>query len=162
MAEATTIKTEENKTASKVKAAPKRRTAARKTTARKTTTRKPAARKTTARKTTRKAAARKQETFFDKAQQSGRRVFLASLGVYGKLFDEAEDQLKAARKRAEARRKQADKLYAELIKRGEKLEKEAKKSIDDIELPKEWDKQVEKARGAFDDIKDTLKLNRAA
>jgi hypothetical protein len=161
------IMAEQTTTAAK-KAAPKRKTAARKTAARKTTAaRKPAARKAAPRKAARKA----QPEFTAKAQETSRKLFLAGLGVYGKVFDGVEEQLKSAEKRMEQRRKKADKLYAELVKRGEKLEKDTRKSIDELELPelklpkmdrKELEAQLEKARARFNDLKDSFGIKSAA
>lgn len=137
------------------KAAPKRKTATRKTAARKTT-----ARKTTARKVnTRATATRKRvESNASKAQENSRKLFLAGLGVYGKLFDNVEDQLKAAEKRMENRRKEANKLYNELVKRGTKVEKEARKTLDEmpkpeLKMPKEVEARIEKAKGRLDDLR---------
>jgi len=70
------------------------------------------------------------------AQETGRTVFLAGLGIYGKVYDQAQEQISSLPKQLEDRRKKADKIYKELVKRGEKLEKDAKSAMQDIELPK--------------------------
>jgi uncharacterized coiled-coil DUF342 family protein len=129
--------------------------------------RKPATRKAAARKpAVRKTAKKTDSNITNKAQETARELFLAGLGVYGKVFDEVEDQLKNAEKRMEARRKKADKLYNELVKRGEQLEKEARKSLDDIELPrfqrKDLEQQLEKARDRFAELKDSFGSKKAA
>jgi len=146
------------------KATPKRATTA-KTTARKTATRKTTVRKT-AKATASKRSKKVQLTAVEQAQEIGRKIYLAGLGVYGKVFDSVEDQLKVAEKNAEARRKSADKLVTELVKRGEKLEKQAKKSIDGIELPgidrAEIDLQLEKAKDRLNELKDSLNFRSAA
>ncbi len=147
------------------KAAPK--AAAKKTAARK----KPAVKKTAARKpaSKKKATATKAAPKFGgQLQENGRKVFLAGLGFYGKLFDEAESRMEENRKRIEQNRKKADKLYSELVKRGEKVEKNAKKSIDGIDLPKlpEFDlsieEQLEKAKARFEDLRDQVSFKKAA
>jgi polyhydroxyalkanoate synthesis regulator phasin len=173
MAEANTATTA-TKAAPKRKAAAKRKSPARKTAAkkapakRKVTARKAPAKKTAARKTSKKAA----PDFASRARESGRRAFLASLGFYGKAFDQVQDQFTSLQDQLEERRNKADKLYAELVKRGEKVEKDAKKAVDDIEMPKleldgltdraKLDEQLDKARARFDELKDSLSFKSAA
>jgi len=150
------------------KAKPKaRKTTARKTTARKTVTRKAATRNTTARKAApRKTAAKAQPTALEQAQELTRKLYLVSLGVYGVVFDSVEEQVKAVEERVTSSRKSADKVVNNLVKRGEKLEKEARKSIDDIDLPTfdraEFDKQLEKAKERFEELKETINIRSAA
>jgi hypothetical protein len=74
--------------------------------------------------------------FAAKAQEAGRNAFLASLGFYGKAYDQAQEQFSNMQDQLEARRKKADKLYKELVKRGQKVEKDAKVALKEIELPK--------------------------
>ncbi len=145
------------------KAAPKRKTAAKKTVAK----RKPAARKTTARK----AAPKKAPTLQTRVTEAGRSAFLASLGFYGMAFDQVQDQLKSVENELEARRKKADKLYADMVKRGEKVEKQAKNAIDDMEMPKidvpkldrvKLEAQLEKAKARFEELKETVGFKAAA
>jgi len=149
---------------------------ARKTTAKRkpATKRKPAARKTTARKAAPKRSAAKQtnKEFSAIAADAGRNAFLASLGFYGKAFDQAQEQFETLQDRLEKRRKEADKMYKGLVKRGAKVEKEAKKAINDIDLPKielesltdrkNLEAQLEKARARFEDLKDSVSFKRAA
>tara|TARA_B110000503_G_scaffold85816_1_gene130699 strand:+ start:28520 stop:28966 length:447 start_codon:yes stop_codon:yes gene_type:complete len=133
------------------------------TTARKTPTkRKPATKRATAKKAA--------PDFAANAQETGRNVFLAGLGFYGKAYDQAQDQLSEIQKQMVARRKKADKVYKELVKRGEKLEKEAKGAIKDIDLPKlesltdrkKLDAQLKKAKARFEELKDSIRLKSAA
>lgn len=151
------------------KAAPKRKPATR--TAAK---RKPAAR-TAAKRTpaARKSAAKKSASeFATRAQEAGRNAFLASLGFYGKAFDQAQEQFNSLQDQLEDRRKKADKLYKELVKRGKKVEKDAKVAIKDIELPKleldsltdrkKLDKQLEKAKSRFEELKENVGFKTAA
>jgi hypothetical protein len=156
---------EQAKTATK-KAAPKRKPAAkRKPTAAK---RKPVARKTAAKRTTRKST----PDFTARAQEAGRNAFLASLGFYGKAYDQAQDQFTSIQDQLEERRKKADKMYKELVKRGKKVEKDAKGAIDDIDLPKleldsltdrkKLEKQLDKAKARFDELKDSVSFKSAA
>jgi len=72
----------------------------------------------------------------------------------------------------EARRNKTDKAYKELVKRGAKVEKTAKKAINEIELPKleldnltdrkKLDAQLKKAKARFEELKDTLNFKAAA
>ncbi|RLA55966.1 MAG: hypothetical protein DRQ98_03595 [Gammaproteobacteria bacterium] len=147
---------EETKTVTATKAAPKRKPA---TKRKPVTKRKPAAAK---RKPVTKRATRKSTPDFStRAQEAGRNAFLASLGFYGKAFDQAQE-----------RRKKADKMYKELVKRGKKVEKNAKGRIEDIELPKlelnsltdrkKLEKQLDKAKARFEELKETVGFKAAA
>ncbi len=157
MAEAT------EKAAPKTKPAAKRKPAAKKAAAKKTAARKPAARKAAPKKTARKSS----PDFAKRAQEAGRKAFLASLGFYGKAFDQVEEQYSSLQEELEARRKKADKLYNELVKRGEKVEKQAKKAVEDIELPKfeldsltdrkKLEEQLDKAKARFEELRDEFK-----
>jgi uncharacterized coiled-coil DUF342 family protein len=174
-----------SQTASTATAAPKRKTTARKSSPRKTAakrstaTRKTAARKTTragstrAKSTPRKTAARKASPdLAARVQEASRSAFLASLGFYGKAFDQVQEQFTTVQSQLEARRKKADKLYAELVKRGEKVEKQARSAIDDIDLPrleftsiadrKRLEARLEKARKRFADLRDSVSFGSAA
>ena len=158
---------EEAKTAPKkttAKRKPAAKTAAKKATAK----RKPAARKAAPKKTARKAA----PVFSARAQEAYRNAFLASLGFYGKAFDQVQEQFNTLQDQLEARRNKTDKAYKELVKRGAKVEKTAKKAINEIELPKleldnltdlkKLDAQLKKAKARFEDLKDTLNFKAAA
>tara|TARA_R110002073_G_scaffold40872_1_gene115993 strand:- start:13022 stop:13495 length:474 start_codon:yes stop_codon:yes gene_type:complete len=126
--------------------------------------RKPAAKRATAKKAA--------PDFAANAQETGRSVFLASLGFYGKAYDQAQEQLTELQKQMAARRKKADKVYKELVKRGEKLEKDAKGAIKDMELPKleldaltdrkKLDAQLKKAKARFAELKDSARFKSAA
>jgi predicted nuclease with TOPRIM domain len=144
----------------KVKTAPK--TAAKR---KPVTKRKPAAkRKSAARKTT--------PEFASKAQEASRKAFLASLGFYGKAFDQVQEQFNSMQDQMEDRRKKADKLYKELVKRGQKVEKDAKVALKDIDLPKlelesltdrkKLDKQLKKVKTRFAELKETVGFKTAA
>jgi hypothetical protein len=153
---------EETKTATATKAAPKRKPV---------TKRKPAAAK---RKPVTKKRASKKSTpdFAARAQEAGRNAFLASLGFYGKAFDQAQDQFNSMQDQLEERRKKADKMYKELVKRGKKVEKKAKGRFDDIELPKfelnsltdrkKLEKRLDKAKARFEELKETVGFKAAA
>jgi hypothetical protein len=153
---------EETKTATATKAAPKRKPV---------TKRKPAAAK---RKPVTKKRASKKSTpdFAARAQEAGRNAFLASLGFYGKAFDQAQDQFNSMQDQLEERRKKADKMYKELVKRGKKVEKKAKGRFDDIELPKfelnsltdrkKLEKRLDKAKARFEELNETVGFKAAA
>ncbi|MEP0202851.1 MAG: hypothetical protein ABJ084_13970 [Halioglobus sp.] len=159
--------------AEQAKTAPKKTTAKRKpaakTAAKKATAkRKPAARKAAPKKTAKKAA----PVFSTRAQEAYRNAFLASLGFYGKAFDQVQEQFNTMQDQLEARRNKTDKAYKELVKRGTKVEKTAKKAINEIELPKleldnltdrkKLDAQLKKAKARFEELKDTLNFKAAA
>lgn len=155
MAEETKVTTAP-KTAAKRKPATKRKPYAK---------RKPVARKTAAKKKT-------TPEFATKAQEASRKAFLASLGFYGKAFDQAQEQFNSMQDQMEDRRKKADKLYKELVKRGQKVEKDAKVALKDIELPKleldsltdrkKLDKQLKKVKARFAELKQTVGFKAAA
>lgn len=110
--------------------------------------------------------------FTARAQEAGRNAFLASLGFYGKAFDQAQDQFNSMQDQLEERRKKADKMYKELVKRGKKVEKNAKGRFDDIDLPKlelnsltdrkKLEKQLDKAKARFEELKETVGFKAAA
>ncbi len=162
MAEAVETKQEAVKPAAK-KATAKRKPAAKKKAPAK---RKPAAKKAASDKT--KAA----EAFAARAQEAGREAFLASLGFYGKAFDQVQEQFENLQERVEERRKQADELYQELVKRGEKVEADAKGRLESIELPKfelesltdrvKLEEQLEKVKARFEELKDAVRPKSAA
>lgn len=133
--------------------------------------RKPAVKRKPAAK--RKPVAKKaRNEFAAKAQEASRNAFLAGLGFYGKAFDQAQEQYKSIQDQMEDRRKKADKLYKELVKRGQKVEKNARVALKDIELPKleldsltdrkKLDKQLKKVRSRFAELKETVGLKSAA
>jgi len=155
---------EETKTATK--AAPKRKPAAKRKPA---TKRKPVARRKPAVK---RASKKSTPEFAARAQEAGRNAFLASLGFYGKAFDQAQDQFNSMQDQLEERRKKADKMYKELVKRGKKVEKNAKGRFEDIDLPKfeldsltdrkKLEKQLDKAKARFEELKETVGFKTAA
>jgi hypothetical protein len=160
-----TVKKTAKKAAPKRKAPAKRKAVAKKTPAKNTAAkRKPAAKKTAAKKAA--------PDFAAKAKENGRNAFLASLGFYGKAYDQVQDQFTSLQDQLEERRKKAEKAYKELVKRGQKVEKEAKKAVDDIELPKfelesltdrkKLDKQLDKAKARFEELKGSVSFKTAA
>lgn len=150
----------------------KKATAKRKPATRKPAKRKPAAakktaaRKPAAKKTAKKGAQKSTVDFSSRAQEMGRNAFLASLGFYGKAFDQAQDQFDSLQDQLEARRKKADKTYKELVKRGKKVEKNAKDAIEDMDLPKlelesltdrkQLEAQLKKARARFEELRESV------
>ena len=139
------------------------------------TKRKPVATRKTAAKSkpaVKKVSKKSTVDFGARAQEAGRNAFLASLGFYGKAFDQAQEQFDNIQDRMEARRKKADKMYKELVKRGKKVEKNAKSALDDIELPKieldnltdrkKLEKQLKVAKTRFSELKDSVRLKSAA
>jgi hypothetical protein len=123
--------------------------------------------------TARKPAVRKAAPeFAAKAQEAGRNAFLASLGFYGKAYDQAQEQFSNMQDQLEARRKKADKLYKELVKRGQKVEKDAKVALREIELPKleldsltdrkKLEKQLKKVKARLVELKENAGFKTAA
>lgn len=170
-------------TKAKTKASPKRKTTTRKAPAKRKTAAKKSTVRSNVRKVENKAAsyerkAKKASTkveksankLADRAQEAGRKAFLASLGFYGRAFDQAQEQFKSLQEQMEDRRTKASDLYAELVKRGEKVESDAKSAIDDIELPrlesladrKALEAKLEKARVRFSELKDSVSFRSAA
>ena len=98
---------------SKVKTAPKA-AAKRKPAVKKVAAKKPAARKAAPKKAAKKSTV----DFGARAQETGRNAFLASLGFYGKAFDQVQEQFSDLQDQLAARRKKTNKLYTELVKRG--------------------------------------------
>ncbi|MEH6515967.1 MAG: hypothetical protein V7742_04735 [Halioglobus sp.] len=150
------------------KAAPKKAAAKRKPIARKTAAKKVAPKKAAAKKTSKKAT----PDFANRAQEAGRNAFLASLGFYGKAFDQVQDQFNTLQDQLEERRAKADKSYKELVKRGTKVEKNAKGAIKDIEFPKfdldsltdraKLEAQLDKAKARFEELKESVSFKTAA
>jgi hypothetical protein len=143
------------------KPAPKRTPAARKSAARKPAARTPAAKR---------AAPKAGKRFATNAQETGREVFLAGLGFYGKAYDQAQERFEELQKELKARRKNADKVYKELVKRGKKVEKDAKGALDDIEIPgldsltdrKKLEERLKKARARFEEMRKSARTRSAA
>ncbi len=176
MAENTSVPTAKVAKVAKVaKATPKPKAAAKqapvKATAKKVAAKKIVAKKTPIKKTGakgKKAAAKKPVDLRTIALDTGRNAFLAGLGVYGKAYDQMADQLDGIQKqvedaqsRLEVRRKQAESIYDSLVKRGEAVEKEARKAIDDMELDAITDRikleeQMSKAKKRFEELRSKL------
>jgi hypothetical protein len=135
----------------------------------KSTRRKPTVKRKTAVK---RIAPKKTAPELAVVQDTGRTIFLAGLGFYGKAYDQAQEQISILQKQLQERRKKADKLYKELVKRGEKLEKDAKSAIHEIELPKlEFDsltdrkkleQQLKKAKARLNQLKQSVGIKVAA
>ena len=157
---------EELNVVAETKTAVKRKTAAKRKLAAKSKPTKPAGK--------RKSIAKKKAgpDFAAKAQEASRNAFLASLGFYGKAFDQAQEQYSSIQDQMEDRRKKADKLYKELVKRGEKVEKDAKGALKDIELPKleldsltdrkKLEKQLKKVKARLVELKENAGFKTAA
>ena len=165
---ATEANKEVKKAVKKVKVAAKKTAVKGKTAAKKVAAKKPAARKAAPKK----AAKKSTNDFTARAQETGRKAFLASLGFYGKAFDQVQDQFSDLQDQLEARRKKANKTYSDLVKRGEKVEKATKSRIDDIEMPefklesltdrKKLEAQLDKAKSRFTELKDSISFKTAA
>jgi len=163
MAEETTT-TAAPATAAASKPAVKRKPARRKPATR----RKPAAKRKPAPK--RAAPKKAGKAFAANAQETGREVFLAGLGVYGKAYDQAQESLDGLQKKLKSRRKNADKVYKDLVKRGQKVEKDARSAFDDIDMPKldsltdrkKLEQQLKKAKARFQELRKSVRLKSAA
>ena len=123
-----------------------------------------------------KARAAKVETATP--QENVRNVFLAGLGIYGKAFEEAQHQIKENRSKREQRLEKASELFGELVKRGEKVESDARKKLKEFELPelkipelklaeneelrKELRTRLDKARDSFNTLRDAVSVKSGA
>ena len=162
------VKQTATKAATKAKKVVKRKAATKKPTARKVAAKKPTARKAAPKKAAKKAT----KEFTARAQEAGRKAFLANLGFYGKAFDQVQEQFDNLQDRLEARREKASKMYSELVKRGEKVEKATKSRIDDIDMPefklesladrKKLEAQLDKAKARFSELKENFNFKKAA
>lgn len=165
------VKETATKTAPKAKKVAKRKVAAKKPAARKAAAKKPTARKAAPKKAAKKAS-KKTNEFTARAQEAGRKAFLANLGFYGKAFDQVQEQFNTMQDRLEERRNKASKMYTDLVKRGEKVEKATKSRIDDIDMPefklesltdrKKLDAQLDKAKARFSELKENFNFKNAA
>lgn len=107
-----------------------------------------------------------------RARTVSRNAFLASLGFYGKAYDEMQVRLDKLQARLDARGKAANVAYAELVKRGSKVEKDARGLINDIDLPrleldtltdrKKLEARMAKVRSRIDELRSTVGLRSAA
>ncbi len=167
------------KKAAAKKPAAKRKAAPRKAAAKKPAAKKPAVKKAAAKKkpAVRKTAAKKPAAkkaapdFATRARENGRKAFLASLGFYGKAFDQAQEQFSNLQDQLKDR-PSADELYEDLVKRGEKVEKDAKAKFDELELPSfelegltdraKLEAQLEKAKARFEELKEKVNFKSAA
>jgi outer membrane biosynthesis protein TonB len=153
-----------------------KKVAAKKVAAKKVAAKKPAAKKA-APKAAKKPAAKKATVtatpvFAERAQEASRSAFLASLGFYGRAFDQLQEQLQKLQEQLEARRNKANSLYGELVKRGEKVEADAKNVIDDLDIAavnienfanrEKLDAQLEKAKARFSELKESVSFKAAA
>lgn len=92
--------------------------------------------------------------------QAGRGAFLAALGVCGTAFDQVQGQLKNVESKLETRRRKMDKLYADLVKRGAKVEQRVRGAIDLPRLNRAA--RLDKARGRFKAFKEAVGARAAA
>ncbi|MFO7550389.1 MAG: hypothetical protein R6W80_03205 [Haliea sp.] len=107
-----------------------------------------------------------------RARTVSRNAFLASLGFYGKAYDEMQARLDKLQARLDARGKAANVAYAELVKRGSKVEKDARGLINDIDLPrleldtltdrKKLEARMAKVRTRIDELRSSVGLRSAA
>ena len=154
------------------KAAPARKVARKKVAAKKAPAKKAAAKKAPGRKTPakkvaakRKPAPRAKADLKANAIESGRKALQAGLGVYGMAYDQilenletVQSQVDEAQAKLNERRKQAEKLYEALVKRGKAVEKDALKAFEDLELDAltdraAFDEQMAKAKSKFDALR---------
>lgn len=101
-----------------------------------------------------------------RARTVSRNAFLASLGFYGKAYDEVQARLNQLQSRLDARGKAANVAYAELVKRGSKVELDAKGLISEIDLPrlqldaltdrKKLEAKLAKARSRFNELRSSV------
>ena len=140
------------------KATPKRKPTAKKAPAKKASAKSSNAKRPEAKRNLRAAAV-----------ETGRNALRAGLGVYGKAYDQLQDQFEILQKQVDdaqthldGRRKQAEDLYDALVKRGEIVEKEALKAFGELELDSLTDRskleeQMNKAKSRFEALRSRLK-----
>ncbi len=155
------------KARTKAKAAPKKATAA-----------KPSAKTAASRKSSTKGATQKRESsprsaassssLKDRALAKTRTAIRVGLGVYGTAYDQLQEQFENLQKQVDdaqlklnARREQAEALYASLVARGTAVESDALKAFSDLELDaftdrKALEAQMAKAKQHFDDLRQRL------
>lgn len=114
----------------------KKAVAKKKTTAKKTT-----ARKTPVKRTAKaKAAAPKKAVDFSRAEEVAKQVWFAGLGAYGLSFDELKSNYAKVNE-------QSQKLFKELVSRGERLQGDAESAIKE---------QRESIEGRFTDARKSV------
>ena len=99
------------------------------------------------------------------AVETSRNALRAGLGVYGMAYDQVLEQLEMLQSQVDEaqgklndRRKQAEAVYENLVKRGTAVEKDALKAFEDLELDALTDRtmldeQMSKAKARFDDLR---------
>jgi hypothetical protein len=110
------------------------------------------------------------KTLAERAQNISRQALLAGLGFYGKAFDQLQDQFSGLQERLEQRREQASDLYAELVKRGEKVEADAREAFEGIDISslreltdrEALEARLEKGRARFIELKESFGFKAAA
>lgn len=106
------------------------------------------------------------QSFITRAQEVGREVFLLGLGVYGKMYDLAEDEFDSLRDKFGVRRNKASKEYKKLVKRGKKVQSNAKDALENLDLPKleleeltdrdKLEARLEKAKARLLELKESF------
>lgn len=93
----------------------------------------------------------KKEINTEKLGDMAKDLYLANLGMYGKLYETLEDKVEAYND------KRGD-LFKDLVKRGEKVHKNAEKRIKEFDLTKEvkLEDRIQELRDNFDSLKDKL------
>ena len=134
----------------------------RKAPARKAATRKTAASRSAAvKRPVHKPAARKQAISIDKVSDTVKEVAFVQLGICGKVYDEVNTRMSKARK-------DAPKQWSELVKRGERvqrdleqaqkdLSKDLKKRVGKIDVRSDLEGRVAKVRKAVNKLKNRVK-----
>lgn len=89
-----------------------------------------------------------------RVRQAGRSAFLAALGVCGTAFDQVQGPLKSVESKLKTRRGKMDKLYADLVKRGAKVEQRVRGAIDLPRLNRAA--RLDKARARFKAFKEAI------
>ena len=134
-----------------------RKAPARKTAARRTAASRPAAVK----RAVRKPAARKQPISIDKVSDTVKEVSFVQLGICGKVYDEVNTRVSKARK-------DAPKQWSDLVKRGERVQrdlekaqkdlgKDLKKRVGKIDVKGDLEDRVAKVRKAVNKLKNRVK-----
>jgi chromosome segregation ATPase len=159
------------KAKTKVAASTKKTTAAKaaaNTAAKKTATKKASAKSTARKRGPSADASAASASFKDRALAKTRTAIRVGLGVYGTAYDQLQEQFENLQKQVDdaqlklnARREQAEALYASLVARGTAVESDALKAFSDLELDaltdrKALEAQMAKAKQHFDDLRQRL------
>ncbi|MFT5032357.1 MAG: hypothetical protein ACI9OO_000287 [Bacteroidia bacterium] len=100
----------------------------------------------------------KTQTTFEKANAVARDLFLANLGLYGKAFEQSQETYKQAGEKVQALIGKRETIYADLVKRGEKVQVEAQAKFEELSAkPKTLvEEQVAAVKSSVEKLKERV------